>query len=50
MHDLFLLFYFMENQSLNWPAIIKYSGDVELTYVSDQAEWNNDADLHYFLV
>ena len=38
----------MENQLLSWPGIIKHSGDTELTYVSDQAEWDSDADLHDF--
>jgi hypothetical protein len=38
----------MDNQLLNWPGIIKHSGDAELTYVSDQAEWDSDADLHDF--
>jgi hypothetical protein len=38
----------MGNQLLNWPGIIKHSGDAELTYVSGQTEWDNDADLHYF--
>jgi len=33
---------------VNWPGIIKHSDDVELVYVSDQSEWDNDADLHYF--
>lgn len=33
---------------MNWPAIIKHSGDLELTYVSDQAEWDNDEELHRF--
>ena len=33
---------------MNWPGIIKYSDDAELIYVSDQTEWDNDADLHYF--
>jgi hypothetical protein len=31
---------------VNWPAIIKHSGDAELIYVSDETEWNNDAELH----
>jgi hypothetical protein len=31
---------------LNWPAIIKHSGDAELIYIRDETEWNNDADLH----
>ena len=38
----------MDNKLLNWPGIIKHSGDAELTYVSDQAEWDSDADLHDF--
>ena len=38
----------MDNQLLSWPGIIKHSGDTELTYVSDQAEWDSDADLHDF--
>jgi len=33
---------------VNWPAIIKHSGDPELIYVSNQNEWENDVDLHYF--
>ena len=33
---------------VNWPGIIKHSDDAELIYVSDKAEWDNDADLHYF--
>ena len=33
---------------VNWPAIIKLSDDAELTYVSDQTEWDNDVDLHYY--
>jgi hypothetical protein len=31
---------------VKWPGIIKYLCDVELTYVNDQSEWDNDADLH----
>jgi len=31
---------------VNWPAIIKHSGDAELIYIRDETEWNNDADLH----
>ena len=34
------------NKVVNWPGIIKHSGDAELIYVSDQAEWDSDADLH----
>ena len=33
---------------MNWPGIIKYSDDAELIYVSDQSQWDNDADLHDF--
>ena len=33
---------------ITWPAIIKYSGEAELTYVESQAEWNADAHLHGF--
>jgi len=33
---------------VNWPAIIKYSNDPELIYVSDQTEWENDVDLYCF--
>jgi hypothetical protein len=32
---------------VNWPGIIKHSDDAELIYVSDQTEWDNDADLYY---
>ena len=31
---------------VNWPAVIKFSGDAELIYVADQAEWENDPDLY----
>jgi len=33
---------------VNWPAIIKHSDDPELIYISDQTEWENNVDLHYF--
>lgn len=32
---------------MNWPGIIKRYDDAELIYISDQSEWDNDADLHY---
>ena len=32
----------------NWPCIIKHSDDAELVYVSNQAVWDNDIDLHDF--
>jgi hypothetical protein len=28
-----------------WPAIIRYHGEAEVTFVSDQTEWDVDADL-----
>ena len=31
-----------------WPAILKYAGEKELTFISNQSEWNCDADLHFF--
>lgn len=31
-----------------WPAIIKHSNDAELVYISDQAQWDDDVDLHSF--
>jgi len=31
---------------VNWPGIIKHAGDSELSYVNEQSEWDNDADLH----
>ncbi|NRA85015.1 MAG: hypothetical protein HRU22_14990 [Gammaproteobacteria bacterium] len=33
---------------VTWPALIKFRGDDELVYISDLAEWNGDADLHFF--
>jgi len=30
-----------------WPAIIKHADDAELVYVSNQSEWDDDADLHH---
>lgn len=33
---------------ISWPGIIKHSGDAELVYISDQAEWDSDAGLHNF--
>lgn len=38
----------MAKKMVNWPAIIKHADDAELTYVKDQAEWDNDADVHFF--
>lgn len=33
---------------INWPAIIKHAEDAELIYVSNQVQWDEDADLHSF--
>ena len=33
---------------IHWPAIIKYADDAELIYVSSQAQWDEDTDLHLF--
>ena len=33
-------------EMINWPAIIKHSDDPELTFISNQAEWDSDVDLH----
>ena len=32
---------------MNWPGVIKRSDDAESICVSDQSEWDNDADLHH---
>lgn len=34
---------------LNWPAIVKHSGDSELVYIRDQSQWDNDEDIHRFV-
>lgn len=31
---------------IQWPALIKFSGDDELLYISTRAEWESDPDLH----
>lgn len=31
-----------------WPSIVKQSDDAELVYISNQAEWDKDTDLHDF--
>ena len=36
------------NNVVNCPGIIVHSGEAELLYVVDQAEWNNEAELHAF--
>ena len=33
---------------INWPGIIKHLDDAELVYVSDQSQWDSDAELHSF--
>ena len=32
-------------QSIQWPALIKYFGDAELTFVRDAAAWAEDSQL-----
>jgi hypothetical protein len=31
-----------------WPAVLKYRGEHELTFILDQSAWNLDAELHFF--
>ncbi|CAA0103339.1 Uncharacterised protein [BD1-7 clade bacterium] len=31
---------------ITWPAVIKYEGDDELSFMHSQAEWDQDADSH----
>ncbi len=33
------------SRTITWPAFVKYAGESELTYITDQIEWENDADL-----
>lgn len=33
---------------MNWPVILKYTGDYELVFIASQAEWEADPDLHFF--
>jgi len=35
----------MQNSSINWPAIVKYTDDAELTYFNGQTEWENNINL-----
>ena len=30
-----------------WPAVIRFNGDDELSFIFDQNEWNADADLYF---
>ena len=32
---------------ITWPAVIKFEGDHELSYVASQAEWEVDEDLSH---
>ena len=34
--------------TINWPAILNYSGDAELLYLNSQSEWDSDQGLHSF--
>ena len=38
----------LEKNLIHWPAILKFSGEDELLYVSGHSEWNSDPDLHCF--
>ncbi len=33
---------------INWPAVIIYEGDDELTYVGSEEEWIRDAESHLY--
>jgi len=33
---------------ISWPAVIKYQGDDELTYVHTEKEWLSDAGSHLY--
>ncbi|WP_415901406.1 DUF4144 family protein [Neptuniibacter sp. QD29_5] len=35
----------MRDKMIKWPAIIKYHGDNELSYISSGAEWETDQGL-----
>ena len=35
----------MLDRQVQWPAFVKYAGDSELIFVSDDQQWRNDADL-----
>ena len=30
-----------------WPAIVKFDGDPELDYISDEKKWEIESELHY---
>lgn len=32
----------------DWPAVIRYDGDDELTVIGSDAEWRRDADQHLY--
>lgn len=34
--------------SVNWPAVIKYEGDEELTVIGSGAEWDRDAEQYLY--
>jgi len=38
----------MKSAVVIWPVILKYAGENELTFISNQSEWDCDADLHFF--
>ena len=33
---------------INWPVVIKFDGDDELTYVDSEEEWMRDAESHLY--
>lgn len=38
----------MQPLLVSWPAIIKFDGDAELTFIRDQADWEQNAEYHHF--
>lgn len=38
----------LQPASIAWPAIIHYTGQDELAFVSDQTDWDKDATWHRF--
>ena len=38
----------MTSSTITWPAMVKYAGESELTYIRNQLDWECDADLDVF--
>lgn len=36
------------SDKVEWPVVIQYQGQHELTYVESESVWRGDADLHFF--